>query len=53
MADKYESAIAEFLTADGRVFIAPQFEIAFDREHKDGGLAQTLSRLTFGTGRSS
>ena len=47
MADTYESAIAEFLTADGRVFIAPQFEIAFDREHQDGGACPDFVALDF------
>lgn len=32
-----ESNAATYLTLDGKVFIAPQFAIAYDKELKNGG----------------
>ena len=37
MGDYHETAIAEFLTIDGDVFIASQFPVAFDDQKRDGG----------------
>jgi hypothetical protein len=37
MALDYEQEIATYLTLDGHVFIAPQYNIAFDRDLNEGG----------------
>jgi hypothetical protein len=37
MADNYEAAVEQYLTIDGEVFLAPQYEIAFDDLAHEGG----------------
>lgn len=37
MADHHEQAIATYLALDGWVFLAAQFNVAFDRELNEGG----------------
>ena len=33
----YEDSIATYLTLDGHVFLAPQYNVAYDRELNEGG----------------
>lgn len=33
----WESNVATYLTLDGKVFIAPQFAIAYDKDRREGG----------------
>ncbi len=37
MSPDHEAVIATFLTIDGQVFLAPQYNIAFEPEYQDGG----------------
>jgi hypothetical protein len=37
MADGHELAIATYLTVDGQVFLAPQYNVAFDPTFNEGG----------------
>jgi len=44
----HEGDIATFLTLDGKVFIASQFNVAFDKELNEGGSCPDFVTLDFG-----
>lgn len=44
----HENDIATYLTLDGKVFIAPQFNVAFDKELNEGGSCLDFVALDLG-----
>jgi hypothetical protein len=47
MSAGHEEDIATYLTIDGRVFLAPQYIIAFDRDLQNGGTCPDFVALDF------
>ena len=47
MTAGHEADIATYLTADGQVFLAPQYQVAFDPELKEGGSCPDFVALDF------
>ncbi len=47
MSVGHEQDIATFLTIDGKVFLAPQYNIAFDKEMNEGGTCPDFVALDF------